>query len=510
MRVLTIPQSAMRLARRPWAVAAARVASYVALAGAFLSPGLWLGPTFDAAAFVLVGSGIRGGAMPYRDLWDDKPPGLYLLNAASQAGLPWLDPWLVCWLLTLVLTVLSAILLESLLRPRVGPVTAWAAALTSTFFVAGYPMALGGGYAESLALPFVLAALWLLSRSKGGLREAAAIGLLLGVAGLVSLQSAAAVVAIGLGTGVGKTIAESARRLAVLAMCGLALPVLAVAWLVWAGAGAQAYDVVIGYNAAYGLNGQGLLWLRLALAVVLVSALLPSVAAQIVWWLRRVDRVDRLALVCCAWVLLSLVSYVSAHRVYMHYLTLLVPPLVVIGAPACKELSGRLRAPEAARRRIATAAQGWSVAMLIVALIWGGQWSTSVMPADLQAESAAVSSWIRDNTAASATLFVWGNDPAIYLRTGRAPASPYIYLDPMVTQGYWSPGATDRLLARFEADPPAIVVDSPAVVPLFRPASTAADDPRTYDVLGELRTFVRDHYHLAHTEGHDDVWLRNP
>ena len=90
--------------RRSVAIAAGKWFSYAALTGVLLSPGLWFGPVFDAAAFMLVGSGIRSGGMPYRDYWDDKPPGLYLLDALSQAVLPWLDRWLVCWLLTLALT----------------------------------------------------------------------------------------------------------------------------------------------------------------------------------------------------------------------------------------------------------------------------------------------------------------------------------------------------------------------------------------------------------------------
>jgi hypothetical protein len=507
---MTVPDRIRSLSRRPWAVTGGRTISYAALAAALLAPGLWLGPTVDAAAFVLVGSGIRAGAMPYRDYWDYKPPGLYLLNAATQAGLPWLDPWLVCWLLTLLATIVAAIVLESLLRPRVGTVTAWLAALGSTFFVASYPLALGGGYGESLALPFVLGALWLVSRWQGRTRDALAVGLLLGAAGLLSLQAAPAAFAIGLGAAFGGTVRGTAARLIALALGGLALPLLAIGWLFWVGIAAQAYDVLIGYNLVYGKSGQGLIWLRLAIAVVLLSALLPSVAAQFAAWLRRIDPIDRLGAVCVVWLVVSVASYVVAQRIYMHYVILLVPALVVVGAGAFRQLAGRLRDPGAARRRLAIAAQGWFAAMLVVSLVWGAEWSVAVMPPDLHADSTAVSAWLRSNTPASATLFVWGNNPEIYLNSGRAPASPYIYMDPLITPGYWSPADTDRLLARFTAEPPSVFVETPAVVPMFRPAATSADDPRTYDVLGELRTFVRDNYHLADTEGHDDVWLRNP
>lgn len=54
--------------------------------------------------------------MPYRGLWDSKPPGSYLLNALGQVLLPWLDPWLVGWLLTVVFTGTAILLMDDLLR----------------------------------------------------------------------------------------------------------------------------------------------------------------------------------------------------------------------------------------------------------------------------------------------------------------------------------------------------------------------------------------------------------
>jgi hypothetical protein len=77
----------------------------------------------------------------------------------------------------------------------------------------------------------------------------------------------------------------------------------------------------------------------------------------------------------------------------------------------------------------------------------------------------------------------------------------------MTTQGYWSPQATAELVARWQSNPPAVVVETPSVVPLFRPASSSAGDNRTYDTLDPLRAFVRSNYRLAYSEGQADVWV---
>ncbi len=493
------------------AMTGGRWASFAALGGLLLMPGLWFGPTFDAAAFMLVGSGIRAGGMPYRDFWDDKPPGLYLLNAISQAGLPWLDRWLVCWLLSLSFTVAAAIIFESLLRPRVGALVAWGAALVLLCFVASYPMALGGGYGETFALPFVLGAVWILSRSERRFRDVAATGALLSIACLLSLQSAPAAVAIGLATAASMTIRPTLGRFAVLGMSGLAIPLVLAGWLILGGAGQQAYDVVVRYNSDfYRLNGQSLFWLRLMLAGIVVSALLPSVAAQVVSWLRGRRRPDRVEAACAGWLVAAVLSFAYEQRVFMHYLILVAPALIVIGAPAFVRLSKLLRSPRAAARRVAIVAQSSAAAMLIVILLWGAQWpgSSAGITNAWHADETAVSGWVRDNTPASATVFVWGDHPEIYIDADRWPACRWIFMDPMTTRGYWSQEATNDLLAQWQANPPAVVVETPAAIPLFREGVSAADDPRTYDVLAGLRSFVRDGYRLAHTQGQADVWLR--
>ena len=496
--------------RRSIAVAGGRMASYAALAGALLSPGLWWGPTFDAAAFILVGSGIRRGGMPYRVYWDDKPPGLYLLNAASQAGLPWLDPWLVCWLLTLGFTVAAAFIVESMLRPRVGAVMAWTAALVSTFFVASYPMALGGGYGESFALPFVLAAVWLLSRKERRLGDAALTGFFLSAACLLSLQAAPAAVAIGLAAVVGNGLRESGSRMIALVVAGMALPTLTLAWLASGGAVAEAYDVLVRYNVAfYGLNVQSSFLPRLFIGFCFLAALWSAALAQSAVWMRGRERPDRLMAACVAWSLASMAALIYQHRFFMHYAILLAPALVIIGAPAFVRLGGWMRHPEAVRRRVAIFIESTTVVLLMTSVLLAAYTPGSPLGITTawHVNEVAVSSWLRANTPASARLFVWGDHPEIYLDSGRDPASPYIYMDPMTTSGYWSPQATADLLSEWQSDPPAIVVETPAAVPLFHMTTGSADDTRTYDTFDQLRAFVRSHYRLAHTDAKVDVWL---
>jgi hypothetical protein len=318
-------------------------------------------------------------------------------------------------------------------------------------------------------------------------------------------------VVIGLAAAAGKGIQESARRMIVLVLAGAALPVLAVGWLAWGGAWTQAYDLLVRYNVSfYRLNGQSNFWPRLLIGFYFLAALLPPLIAQVVWWLRRRDRLDRVAVTCAAWSIASLASIIYQQRIFLHYLVLVGPALVVIGAPAFMRLWGRPRHPKASLRRIAIVAQGATVSLFLTTLVLGAQWpGTYAITTVKRTDEVAMTSWIRSNTPVSATLFVWGDRPEVYLDSDRDVACRYIYMDPMTTQGYWSPQATDELLALWQSSPPAAVVETPATVPLFRPVELPTDDPRTYDALDPLRTFVRGNYHLAYSNDETDVWLKD-
>jgi hypothetical protein len=74
---------------------------------------------------------------------------------------------------------------------------------------------------------------------------------------------------------------------------------------------------------------------------------------------------------------------------------------------------------------------------------------------------------------------------------------------PIVAVRYWTADRTEALLRRWQASPPAIIVEGSSTTPLFRPATS---DPGSGgpDTVAPLRDFVRANYRLTASFGDSD------
>jgi hypothetical protein len=505
----TIPTQAARRIVRP--------ATLVAATAALLSPGLVLGPSLDASVFVLAGVRIREGYMPYRDLWDHKPPGAYLLNAFGQVALPWLDPWLVSWILTFAVTAAAILIFDNLLRRRLSSILAWLSSLVCLVGIAWYPAAVGGGMTESFALLPLVAALWMTACRPRTWPAAAGAGVLLSIACVMSLQALppAVVLAVTATTGEkgARTARKVARRAVALVAGGAVLPLAILGWLIAGGALDSALDQLVTYNAAYRGTGTDSSKDLLVAAMTLGWLILPA-GVTVVRMVRAPRAFDRVHWAVLAWVSVSAVYAGYQGRLNFHYLILLAPPLTLLAAQGAQWQWAAIRSQDRAFRIRAIALSGTIACLMVISAAIGGQLAGIMTghAAETKAESDATSAWLRTNTPASATVFVWGDDTRIYLSSGRNPYDQFVYQYPLVTPGYWSADRTSALLAKWEAAPPAVIVDGPGAVPMLRANPTDFDtsDLRNLDTFGPLRDYVRQHYRFAATFPDHDVYVYGP
>ncbi len=477
------------------------------LSGALLGPGLLIGPSLDAAVFSHAGGRLLEGVAPYVGTWDHKPPGMYLASAAVQGALGWLGPWTAEWLLSLVATVTLGAAVAAVLA-RLGA-SAWPRALAAvgaTILASHYLLALGGGLTEPPATALVAWAM-VLALGPSSIGRAAVMGVLVGLAGLLSLQLApAGLVVLSLAVLLCPAAVRPRGGLA-MAIGLAAVPAAATAWLAAIGALPAAFDAVVTYSAAYrassGEYGPTLAapvaaWTILGSLFLVAPALLGAATLSRAALPRR-----RVMIGSLVWIGASLTLFVVQGRFYAHYAIPLAVPLGLLAGVGLERLGDTLRRVGSPRTRAVVFLP--LVATLAISVVTGT--ISAVMQiapvADRSARMQAVAERIEH--LAGATLLVWGNEPRLYDLSGRSPTTRYAYLYPLTTPGYSTPAMVEEVARQLAANPPAVVVDAgsdapgqPGFLPLLvdRPIST---DGRDLDLLDPLRAFVSEHYVLVDT-----------
>ena len=288
---------------------------------------------------------------------DHKPPGVYLLNAAGQVVLPGIDPWLVSSLLSVAFTAAAVLVVQALLRRRLPAGAAWGWSLACCVGIAAYPVALGGGLTESFAVLPLVAALWAVTSTKAGWRYQVAIGIALGCAGLLSLESLPAIAVLAAASVISGERAGLLGRLAGILAGGAILPLVVVGWLAAAGGLGAALDEIVTYSFAYRASQGQFLDVLPTVGMVFGCLALP-VAVEIGAMVRRPRYGSRAEWVCAVWSAAYLAYMATQGRMYLHYLILLIDPSYCWPAPAWPP-SGR---PSSRMTRVTGAAGGWRAA----------------------------------------------------------------------------------------------------------------------------------------------------
>ncbi|TCM40664.1 glycosyltransferase family 39 protein [Novosphingobium sp. ST904] len=338
--------AARRLAAHPGFTAGRRlgIASpllYLA-AGFVLRLAMFGKPAFqsDEQFYLLVGQRMAAGALPYVDIWDRKPYGLFLLYR-SLIALPG-DPVLAYQLAGLLFSVLTALAIERMARRIAPPRGAQAAGLAYLIYQPVFNVALGQSpvfYNLPVALAAMLAIGAFARRQDAALgRRGLGVMLLLGLA----MQIKYSVVFEGVGLGLmllsrGIRDGWSLPRLGATALlwAGAALaPTLAV-WAGYAHTGHGEAFVQANFLSIFGritdqkdafaqLGKEALALIPFALAIILAPRRLSPLPASHPAILTGIR----------IWALSAVLGFLAFGTWYDHYLGPVLVPLCVLAAPA--------------------------------------------------------------------------------------------------------------------------------------------------------------------------------
>lgn len=387
-------------------------------------PVVFLPPSCDEAIFAAGGNvWLRHDGLIYRDLLDNKPPGIYLVYGLSRVLLdaPFTGPRVAAGFCAAATAVLIALFAATLLSPAAGILAGLAFALLSTAVFT--PMA----YTEAFMLPFSVGALWLAWRSFDARSRWAALASLAGLcAGIALLFKQVAVAELGAVVAAALTVREHRwRRLAVI-IGGVAVPVGGViAYLASRDILYAAYEGIVLVVGPAIWRGHGVvIWLKEGLKLLLpVFPLAVGTVWALAGPLRRLSLTQRVLLY--GWLILSSGAALGALRFAPPQLLQILPPLCVFGGVGLVSI-WRAQSARLSRPRLAAAVIVVAGCLIAAGLAQAPRYARVIRGAVGGARHAVyhrIAAHVAAHTSFSDPIYVASNDAHIYVYADRVPAS---------------------------------------------------------------------------------------
>jgi hypothetical protein len=481
------------------------------LAALLLLPSLFYPFARDQGVFAYAGQVILHGGLPYRDVWDLKPPGVYYTYAAMLAltgshmiGVRALD---------IAAAVTTVLLLYSLLRRLVGIEAAGLGALlyAALYLHLGFwGMAQAESYANLWTAASLAAWLGLTGPSRRFVLLAAAAGLaaasslLMKVTALPPLALALVIVTFLRGRAAGwKSEMAAAAGLAV----GLLLPlVIVIGWMAHSGTGQAYLDIQRGFVEGYirmtsqgsGTAAEGWRYFWRLYAIPTVVALFGLLAAS---------RPARLLL--GTWLVAALVSVWMQGKYFGYHWTPVLLPLAGLAGTGLAAVLALVQRPSPGSWRMALG--GVLIATWSMARPANGYADTMRLLAGrerLQAYwirfgrpyhgdfSFIADTWaagyISRHTRAADPVYIWGFEPLTLFLARRQAPTRFVFAVPLVSP--WTPARwRDELMRDLRARPPVLfgVMRHDAI-----PHASGRGDDSAAQLAGfpALRAFLGENY----------------
>ncbi len=498
----------------------------------------------DQGIYAMVARAILAGKMPYRDAWDFKPPGVFVVFALTRA-LFGSSQFAIRLVEAAGLVGMSAAMVK-LARiywdaRRAGWMAAAIAVLVHAqldFWHTAQPESFGGMVTIFALLAVGTSLREPSPRSRQHLRRWLFAGALFGFAGLLKppLAGGGAVVAAALALRCrarGASYGDAARP-AIAITIGGAIPfVLTAIWFGAKGALGDLWQVLFVFTPHYtalswvGETVPGMLYWGFTEWLVTYSSL-PTVGVLLYLAGRRRDEDQQPAIVVFAiivvhivgiamqgkffpyhygatWPLTAMLAGLGFERVYAFATAraglvgaaafVVMVGMVALFRTATKDVPGSFRERCLQRAHLFLARPRDQAAIDTLASV-----------ADVNAgANRAVAGWLDAHTRRDQKVFVWGFEPVIYDLADRDPATRFIYDVPQRVA--WAKEATRATLMNDLARTPAaaIVVEHRDVFPMV--TGETIDSADTLQEFGALRGLLAERYTLVESIEDFDLYL---
>jgi hypothetical protein len=449
--------------------------------------------TRDSGVFMYIGSEILEGRIPYRDIWDHKPPLIFYINALGILINP--EHWWGVWWMQFAFLYSTLLTAFVLIRRQLEMIPAVASC--AAFIVLFQPLYEQGNFTEQYAQLFQFAALYLFVALKQQPKQwhGYAVGMAGALAFLLRQNLIGVWVAIGLYL-IGEAIftrkwRENLRLLGRMVIGGIVPLLLVGVYFALHGALDEMLDAVFAYNFAHVASGQGTtesidvsrMWLHGFRNITLGESrfppfsLMPVAFIMALLYVRRADGQTRpiilisLLLLPIEVILANLSGYNFTHYflTWLPVFTLLVAIAVYIVIQLLAAISDRYgwnksRHFAKVKAFAVIGIQGILFAMLLVFLypiigIYLEQKREYPNNYIHEVPNFAVE-YVRRYTEPDDTILVWGAQTEIYDLTERPAPSRFVYQYPLTKLGYDVERVTREFYADLLAHPPELIIDT--------------------------------------------------
>ena len=460
----------------------------------------------DEGGYAYISLEWLGGALPYRDAFDQKPPAIYLAYLVLLRFFG-STPEAIHWG-TQAYTCLTLILLAWLGTRFFSPVGGVAASAMAAYLTT-HPYLLGNSSNTEIfmLLPLAGMALACLFAMEGGAWGFSLLAGLLG--GACALFKQVALVQAGFFFLLVAWRATPRWRHLAAFIAGGMLPIVLTWIYFWnAGAGQEFVDAVFGYNLLYATRVPFSLYpvlFKNTFVPILLSAwpLLALASLGLVSLGRSFPKESGApaggapgGLFLSGWLLFAFVATSVSGYYRKHYFIQMIPPVTLLAA------LGAVRLAHAVPRARWRSTLVFLVVAAAITFGLGKEWwyygpatpwakSRHLYGINPFAESMEVARFIADGSRPDERVFIYGSEPQILFYANRKSASRYIYVYPLLAP---VPGSLERqraALGELSKRPPRFIV----VTHVYASFLTAPDSPLA--LLFGLQELLRRGYHVV-------------
>lgn len=449
----------------------------------------------DSGVFLYTGWRILNGELPYRDIWDHKPPVIFYINALGL-GVSDGSRWGV-WFLEFVMLFLAALLGFQLIKQLFG-------LLPSMFSLLVWLLSLvyvlqGGNLTTEYTLPLQFAALWLV-HSAGTSKTPDWNFFLIGLTGAVAFFTKQTSIGIWIAIVVFLTFQrllskqgrQWAREILLMALGGFLFTAIVIVFLAVQGALPHFWSAAFDYNFVYASRTSRGVAERvdtivkgirpLTRAGLFQTAVIGYVTSIVLLLFRRHSLADAKHLVFIGLLNLPLELMLIGlpGRTFAHYYMTLLPVLALftgVAVWAILSLIPDWQFSNIVKYAMAIAVAGW--------IVWSSfdGFMTQLYTYREYRKNRDVIQYVQQNTAPDEQILLWGAETSINYFAQRKSPTRFVYQSPLFQENYLNETLINQFLDDVIQNRPRLIIDTNTKNPLYKfPLETDAIQEKVADL----------------------------